>query len=904
MQVNDSLLNTDKKNNNYIFFSNADLKLKADEEEHAWTVKAFEDIKEADTGIKSLERIGHQLNRLTCLTSAQITRRVERLYRLIQQQAQFEEAVGHLHQAFALLMMNKGFEEFEIFLKTHEDKRFAIELILARFKKRTIQPQIAMSLLQNYGIDPHSRQGQKALLEIAKLAVQKNGREASKNINTYGINASLPEGQAALIEIAKLAAQKHPETVLEHIQSYGIEASTPEGQRGLIELAKLIALQNGGLLSSCIKNFKIDMSTPEGELAMLEIAQLAAKQNGAETSLHIENYGFDPSTEGGQKALIQIAKQAAQQSGVGVSLYIQNYRITPSSQQGLQALIEIAKLAARQAGRGTSLYIKNYGIDVGTQPGLQALLEIAKLAALQNGKGTSQYIKNYGFNASTPEGLQALTEIAAVAAQQNGEGTSEYIENYGFKADTESGQQALFTIAKLAVQQNASCVLKHLPAYHLEKITPAGKRRDEDLSNYIFVHLVKQSPSSSYEAFKESFKVFKAQYNGNGKDTHEIHLELFDLPYEKIKAQAFQDALKECVKITADCFRIRPEHLQWLESVLVRAASQRDKSEFLEWWICLASWFSSRVDLQDIFNSNQDFFESLAQQPSDLRFALTQAAVASSEAQTGILLKKLIGAVFCKPFIVAKVAVLPRDLRMAMTSILVQACYGGQPALRWESMKKVTDDVVHVQLACLILSQFPSGDLTPILATIKSDRQLRIAAHQQLFLEMLIAVKNSTLDEAAKITLLRQVCNLSSEDKLTAYRHVTDILNFKGEVYLSGALDLLQLKAAIQKLFADKFQVRLDNFSTLYDNTVAKWRRKEALLTYAGKHVSDLRVMPYLQLFLESIMKGEFHQIRYMTDNNPHLEDIQKRFPEVFEKWQVSVALKDEDKWAVKPMNT
>ena len=83
--------------------------------------------------------------------------------------------------------------------------------------------------------------------------------------------------------------------------------------------------------------------------------------------------------------------------------------------------------------------------------------------------------------------------------------------------------------------------------------------------------------------------------------------------------------------------------------------------------------------------------------------------------------------------------------------------YQGQHAEVWENLKKETEDIAHARLACLILSQYPKGDYTSVLGIINSDRSLRDAKPQQPLLEALLAIKNCSLEDTAKIDLLNKV---------------------------------------------------------------------------------------------------------------------------------------------------
>ena len=126
---------------------------------------------------------------------------------------------------------------------------------------------------------------------------------------------------------------------------------------------------------------------------------------------------------------------------------------------------------------------------------------------------------------------------------------------------------------------------------------------------------------------------------------------------------------------------------------------------------------------------------------------------------------------------------------MAVTEIFIRGCQG-QHAEVWENLKKETADISHACLACLILSQYPKGDYISVLGKIKSNRNLRDAKHQQPLLETLLAIKICTLEDAAKIALLNKVFAMPDKERQAAFRPVTDILNFKGEIYLGEIIDL------------------------------------------------------------------------------------------------------------------
>lgn len=194
----------------------------------------------------------------------------------------------------------------------------------------SLDPWTISKFIETYAIDLKSREDQRTLIEIAKLAAQENGHGTSQWIEVYGIDSSTKEGKSALREIARLAAQHCGEGTSYYIQSYGIDSSTEEGQKSLIEIAKSAAKQSG-LTVAHIKNYGIDSSSEEGRKSLIEIAELAAHHSVRCLLKNIKNFGFNPETKKGKQAIIEIAKLAAEQNGKGTSKYLNNCGIQDRS---------------------------------------------------------------------------------------------------------------------------------------------------------------------------------------------------------------------------------------------------------------------------------------------------------------------------------------------------------------------------------------------------------------------------------------------------------------------------------------------------------------------------------------------------------------------------------------------
>lgn len=708
--------------------------------------------------------------------------------------------------------------------------------------------------IKNYGIDNSTPEGQKALIEIAKLAVQQSGFGTTQYIQNYGIDTSKPEGQKALIEIAMMAAKFADISLF--IGQYGIGKFKPDGQKALIEIAKLAAQRFGESLSQNIYYYGIDSSTPEGQMACVEIAKLAAQQNGGGASNYIKNYRIDPTTSEGQSALIEIAKLAAQQNGGGTSAHIQNYGIDKTKLEGQSVLIDIAKIAAQNNGKATSYFIKNYGINTSTPEGQKAVIEIAKLAA-QNDGGTSEHIQNYGIDPSSQEGTTALIEIAKLAAQQNGWATSNNIQKYGIDPSLPEGQKALIEIAKLAALQNAWGTTQNINNFDIDKSTLESQKAYEDLSNYIFLSLIKQQDFFSEGIIKFKFNLFyfSQKLPGDGLSTYAVEMgEKFLNFCDELKPGNCDAIAEECLDLVAEQFKMSIQSLIWVQESLKKNEQAYIKIRFLKWYINLAALCSMRKDLRDLFKTQQKTVLEISKQNPILREALAKEFIYLSS---------------------------------------------GRNTERWERLKTATDNIVHADLAALVFANFPSeGEnvYRQALKVLKSEREFREAKHQKLLLECLLKIKNSTLEGAKKARLIELLFKMPIELRCSSIRLVSDLLAFKGESYIQETCDLKALKMGLEGLFKMQFNVNIDEFSTRYETTVGSWRNKEAMATYAGK-LNELapyekaQAFPLFNALLKMILDGSFQKARYATDKNPHLEEIRRNHLTVFENWQLKEQL-------------
>src|SRR5271163_2807840 len=258
MNTNADLSSVNKIPGSFDTLSKESPKYTGSEEEKNWLDKALQDIKNPEKGVRLLERISHQVGTLSSFTPGQIVSLVSLLDQWLKREPDSQEATNYLCQEAIALISKKNLDFFENFLPKSSEKNFAIRVLIHLVRKKQLWPLNAVKDLQKYGIDPHTQEGQQALIEIAKLAAQQNGWGTSQYIKEYGIDASTLEGRQALIEIAKLAAQQNGGGTSQVIKQYGIDVSTLEGRQALIEIAKLAVQQNAKGTSRYIKEYSID----------------------------------------------------------------------------------------------------------------------------------------------------------------------------------------------------------------------------------------------------------------------------------------------------------------------------------------------------------------------------------------------------------------------------------------------------------------------------------------------------------------------------------------------------------------------------------------------------------------------------------------------------------------------
>ncbi len=804
-----------------------------------------------------------------------------------------------LTQKVASLVLFKGTQFFDGIIKNSRDKQFASAVILEFVKRDYFDLKKVVAYLKEYEIDLASPDAVRIfdyvlahmaennvenlpkaikhflgdaskdpalhdkIFVLLKKAAQNDGEAVSETIQKYGIDSSSVEGQQKLIQIAKLSAQQDGMGTSRYIQNYRIDTSTAEGRQAFMDIAKIAAQQSKGFISYVIQYYGLHRFASEGQRVLLEIALLAAGDQGKFISEHIQNYGFDSQTPEGQKALILIAKEAAKSHGEGTAQFIQNYHIDNTSQEGQQALLDIAKLGVvnqqpirLHSNHGSSKYIQNFGVHKFSQ-GIKHLLEIAHLVASEDIRMIPLYIHNFGIH-KIPDCENELKSLALQAVEQVPELVAEYILNFGFDKSNPQGRQALLEIFERGVQHNAQAMLKHIDKFALLDSTAEGLYQFKKLTDYIFSHLIWQLPDFELKSFFEAFCAFKDNILDKNYSVYSQNMEDFCEAMEELELGHQDLAAKKIVQACKKHYAMTESQLKWLEDRYLKNKSKVNQKRLLKWFLCSALLCSTSKALKHIFKTHQDVFSVISKQHPKLR----------------------------------------EDLVKTLITLGVFNNLQG-----WKALSEVSKDIKFLTLPCLVLANYPQ-EYQPIYITafekLKPLRVFREGQYQKILLETLIKIDRSKLADENKPGVIQFLFSLSEAKMIQALRLVSDILAFKGESYLVNVKEISDVQKALEQLFQSLFQVQMGNFSEMYGSTIALWRNKEALTTYAGKLnelPSDQRqiALEFLQSWVRQVIGGTFQKNRYEVTLNPHLAQIHKYHPEVLKKWQEDVVLNEDE---------
>jgi hypothetical protein len=812
-----------------------------------------------------------------------------------------------------------------------------IQLVIESLKNQNIEIHrdiyfdLAQSEIFNLKLESLPKKFRRALplelkIEIARNSIEKNSKIHSRNkeifsqnIQNYAIDANTPGGQAALIEIAKLAAQKDGWGTSEFIANYGIDPNTLQGQKGLIEIAKLAAQQNGRYTSKYIQNYKI-----QGQTALIEIAKLASQQDGGYTSLFIKNYGIDPNN---QLALIEIAKLASQKDPFCIfSAYIQEYGIRANTSEGQAALIEIAKLAAQKNGEEVSNYIKNYGIPTNTPEGQAVLIEIAKIAAGQNGPGTSQFINNYCIDANTPEGQKGLIEIAKLAAQQ-GSQTIACIENYGINANTSEGQVALMEIAKLAITQNVEALCWIKKRFIENDVfcseTPTGQSNLTELIKFAAQH----NSIFTFKKYPRDYLNFETEegaktclmvcllylrslhFVGNNEEDKKT----IDEAIEEIRKQLaifkkineFGPLLKMIQEMTEECMATLCKSI-WPETFVLESSKKSKSKTKIAAKVSVADWIQSLMDqIRHIEKGHMTLEEWSSVKSNAQIWLITTLGLLSLE---NIAVEEMQD--YILPIVEAALKLKDPELRNELANHLVfnfvnfnQSQFSSdltQFQVNKEIYKNLAPKPMEILSCCLLSLLAQQGvDIKSSFYYLQHTRYLKEAHFANRLLRFLdVLYKQHDLSALDKTNLLTIAFgdfppkNSTNEKKriLWIFASVMGILELKQADKLKHKAITTQrsIEAIFSEAFLKVLPIRkgIDNLALKLEEIFEKFRDPQMILIYALQLYSraDQETLGAVARCLESVIDNTFLEERYK--NSDHLTTVFTIRPDLEVLWK------------------
>jgi hypothetical protein len=182
----------------------------------------------------------------------------------------------------------------------------------------------------------------------------------------------------------------------------------------------------------------------------------------------------------------------------------------------------------------------------------------------------------------------------------------------------------------------------------------------------------------------------------------------------------------------------------------------------------------------------------------------------------------------------------------------------------------------------LALLQSQGVVVSPVQVNEPDLKNMKVFSSFLEALGKLVQVEELSAEQKTKV--VDAVC----KDPAANGTHLLIILNF-------GQVGLLQTEPIddLTKLAAQAFtQViplsHIDGLSRRYESTFRSYRHPEALMIYAAnlKKLQDPKVMESLGEFTSSVLTGTYLQKRYDFERNPHLQQIQRDHPALFQAWR------------------
>jgi hypothetical protein len=170
--------------------------------------------------------------------------------------------------------------------------------------------------------------------------------------------------------------------------------------------------------------------------------------------------------------------------------------------------------------------------------------------------------------------------------------------------------------------------------------------------------------------------------------------------------------------------------------------------------------------------------------------------------------------------------------------------------------------------------------------------------------------------KTVNISALAKAIEDENESRKSEFtRIIKELLVFSNVLAMFGQEELLNClsenrnyQTLLQDHFCRLFDVsKVEDLNTKYFNTFAQFRDKNAIYSYL-KSINSLnsdhkvKVKKAFSNYIVAVLNGTFEKLRYSSENSPHLQKINEKFPDLLNEWEKinSIAEKSVDKYRVK----
>jgi len=742
--------------------------------------------------------------------------------------------------------------------------------------------------------------GKDILFELAKIVADKNPKILCQYLTEFQIQT--PQ---YLHELATLIANKSPEILCQYLTEFQIQNSqylhelatlianeSPEtfcknifkfkkfGKDILFELAKIVADKNPKILCEYLAEFQI-----ENKKHLYEIGKIIANKYPILFCRHV-NIFINIENED----LSEIAIIIADKEPITFCEYASKLEINDED-----TLFKIAN-SIIQTSINLQFFCKN--IEKFNIKSPEKCFQLAKLVATKDPDSFCRNIKK--FNISNPQERYELAQLIATIRPAS------LASNINYFDIAESKQR--YELAKLIAKTNSAAVCDNIERFNIEDL-------NERLE---ILRIASEFPGNAYvKKFEIPETVDLSEIARNFAEHSPLNLTFFIKDFKIKNPEKLLEIAKTCLKSTFDsrcpienfssdsysAEKLREFNRIILSYVGFRLLNDKGPLEG-EFYLGLDSRYS--VDQLDIDKAKK-IYQSLGFDLSE-RITVKQLEkvlnklresdpiLTDSEKLTHIFNKIL---AYTKANVAAALCGFMVLYADSPIYHLVYDALSSKPENLPTKSKKLGEEKYPTSmfLPSIIPASWTEDPTNPKISHLNrffyENRNIFKDYRKELIHIFLLTALNLNksyfnFSNERKLELLSAACDPKNLDKT--------IISLKCILYFCSSLEskilnfieldnfhdnlLDNFKTEIKKYFKDKG----DEFAIKLLDIITSSRVSLGLMLYR-KNQTDPSVLESIDLFIDSVISGNFPQIRTDITNNPHLQYIKEQTPEVLDKW-------------------